>query len=328
MDRPCHRSATSPGVPSACSVLAIACLAAAATAAAAKQIEPLEPHRVETSDSPAPGPGKVDPPGDAESSPSHTNIFDLAAAPIDDELVTDRPDFTESTQTVPRGRGQLELGYTYTYDSGGGVRTQDHTWPEALLRLGLADGVELRLAWPGWSHTEEMYKERIDDRWTRVENRTDGCNDTNIGLKFHLREQQDLLPDMGIIVEMSLPSGAGDQSSGDVDPALKWLWSYDLTDRLAIAGNVNLAVPTSEQGRFFQTSASLSVATALTDRLGSYIEYFGFYPADRGNADSHYLNGGFTYLITNNLQADVRVGIGLNEEADDLFSGVGLSWRF
>lgn len=264
----------------------------------------------------------------AESPPPSTGFFGLPAAPIDDDLVTDRPDFTESALAVPRGRGQLEIGYTYTYDSGGGTRTHDHTYPEALLRLGLVDNVELRLSWSGWSHTEAMHKVRIDDRWTRVESRSDGCNDVGIGFKFHLLEQRGLRPELGVILETSLPTGADELSSDDVDPAVKWLWSYDLTDRLAVAGNLNFAVPTSEHGRYFETSASLTLAASLTDRLGSYVEYFGFYPSDRGQSDAHYLNGGFTFLITNNLQADIRVGMGLNEEADDLFSGIGMAWRF
>jgi len=58
------------------------------------------------------------------------------------------------------------------------------------------------------------------------------------------------------------------------------------------------------------------------------LEYFGFYPNDLGTDCAHFINGGFTYLITNNLQIDWRAGFGVNEEAEDFFTGVGLSWRF
>jgi hypothetical protein len=40
------------------------------------------------------------------------------------------------------------------------------------------------------------------------------------------------------------------------------------------------------------------------------------------------LNGGFTWLITENLQLDWRAGFGLNEEADDFFTGAGFGIRF
>ena len=257
------------------------------------------------------------------------NYFGLPAAPIDGPLVTDRPDFTESTVTVPDGRIQLEAGYTYTYDSGDGVRTQDHTYPEILLRVGLREDVELRLEWTGWSHVEEVFRERNDaGRRVKVRDRNDGGNDMNIGLKFHLIDQDGWVPDFGIIVDADVPTGANGQTSGDVDPAVKLLWAYDLTDKLALAGNVNFAAPTSDTGRFFQASSSLSLAAGITERLGGYVEYFGFYPGERGQGDTHFVNGGFTYLITNNFQVDIRVGMGLNDEADDLFTGLGFAWRF
>jgi hypothetical protein len=62
--------------------------------------------------------------------------------------------------------------------------------------------------------------------------------------------------------------------------------------------------------------------------MGSYLEYFGIYPNDRGSDCAHTINGGFTFPITDNLQFDVRMGVGLNEEADDLFAGSGLAIRF
>ncbi len=267
--------------------------------------------------------------GEVTDERSTVNYFGLPAAPIDEPLITDRPDFTESTVTVPRGRFQLEAGYTYTYDSGDGMRTQDHTYPEFLLRVGLDDDVELRLTWAGWSHMEEAFRERNDaGRRVKDRDRDDGGNDMNIGLKFHLIDQDCWVPDFGIIVDADVPTGAGGQTSGDVDPAVKFLWAYDLTDDLSLAGNINFAAPTSDTGRFFQASASLSLAASITDRLGGYVEYFGFYPSARGQGDTQFINGGFTYLITNNFQVDIRVGMGLNDKADDLITGVGFAWRF
>ena len=48
----------------------------------------------------------------------------------------------------------------------------------------------------------------------------------------------------------------------------------------------------------------------------------------KGQGDTQFINGGFTYLITNNFQVDIRVGMGLNDKADDLITGVGFAWRF
>jgi hypothetical protein len=81
-------------------------------------------------------------------------------------------------------------------------------------------------------------------------------------------------------------------------------------------------------GRFVQSSASISLGVSLTDDVGAYAEYFGFYPASRGADCSHTANGGLTWRLTDNLQLDWRAGFGLNEEADDFFTGVGFAIRF
>ena len=58
-------------------------------------------------------------------------------ADLDEPLVTDRPDFTESSSTVGRGVNQLEMGYTYTHDEAGTTSTQSQSYPEFLWRAGI-----------------------------------------------------------------------------------------------------------------------------------------------------------------------------------------------
>ena len=42
----------------------------------------------------------------------------------------------------------------------------------------------------------------------------------------------------------------------------------------------------------------------------------------------YFADGGFTYLVTNNFQLDIRVGVGLNKHADDYFTGAGFAVRY
>ena len=59
------------------------------------------------------------------------------------ELITDRPDFTESSEVVGRGVVQLESGLTFASRM---PAVRQVTLPELLVRIGLGDRVELRLA--------------------------------------------------------------------------------------------------------------------------------------------------------------------------------------
>lgn len=273
-------------------------------------------------------PGPPDQAGVAPPGPEPRTRF-WERAPLTGPLVTDRPDFTESTDAVPYGHFQLEMGYTFTYDREQTDRVHSHTAPEGLLRLGMLENFELRIGWDGYQWSENLFETQTRaGRSVRREEWTQDSIDMSLGLKYKFLEQDGLLPHFGVIAEVSVPSGSGEASSGDVDPTVVLLWAYDLADGLSVAGNVGLGVPTDPEERFFQTTGSLSFAVALTDRLGAYVEYFGFYPNTARSDCAHSFNGGFTYLITENFQVDIRAGMGLNEEADDFFTGAGFAWRY
>ena len=249
--------------------------------------------------------------------------------PMQEPLITDRPDFTESTETIPAKHFQLEAGYTFTYDREGKRRVRDHAAPEFLLRIGLVDNLELRIGWDGYFWTQSRFEaETRSGRRIAREDWNQGANDLSLGFKYKFVEQDGWMPHLGVIGAITVPSGSAGVSSGDVDPEIVLLWAFDVTDSFAVAGNVGLAAPTDDGDRFFQTSASLSAAVALSQKVGTYVEYFGFYPNTEHSDAAHSVNVGLTYLINNNFQIDWRIGAGLNEEADDFFTGVGFAWRF
>src|SRR5262249_60602656 len=129
-------------------------------------------------------------------------------SPADKRLVTDRPDFTEASSTVGRGLVQLESGYTYFRDKTGGVRTTLHSTPEALLRVGMfAD-------WFEWRVGQNLFSERVTvesgDTIT-----TNGAGDLYLGVKLWLGEQKSCLPELGLILQMTVPTGTGALSAGE-----------------------------------------------------------------------------------------------------------------
>ncbi|MEX2218147.1 MAG: transporter [Phycisphaerales bacterium] len=234
-------------------------------------------------------------------------------------METDRPDFTEGTQTVPRGRVQLEGGYTFTRDRAGGVTVRDHTLPEALLRIGVVDRVEVRLGWEGYS-------------WTRAGGGggdDDGVLDGSLGFKARLLDQDGWVPDFAVIGEVSVPVGEEGKGTERFDPGVKLCWAYGLSERVGLAGNLNFAGVSGERHtRHLETSASLSLSFDVADHLGAYVEYFGVYPTERGRAEEHYFSPGLTFPIGPDLQFDIRAGVGLNDGAADLFAGAGFAVRW
>jgi hypothetical protein len=67
----------------------------------------------------------------------------------------------------------------------------------------------------------------------------------------------------------------------------------------------------------------------LCDQVGAYTEWFAIIPHSADTAATEqYFDGGFTVLVGNDVQWDIRAGVGLNDAADDYFVGSGLSIRF
>ncbi|MBT4868370.1 MAG: transporter [Planctomycetaceae bacterium] len=242
---------------------------------------------------------------------------------LDAPLVTDRPDFTEASSTVGRGVSQLEFGYTYTYNADDGTTDRSQSLGEPLLRYGVfSNWLELRLA---------LFP--VDQRVTMAgrSNSTAGTEDLYLGAKIALTPQECFLPEMALIPQMTIPTGSNAFSDGEVLPGVNWIYAWEINDFISTAGStqINRRVDEGTGRAYSELAQSWTIAYSLSDNLGAYTEWFVLAPnsADTDQTQ-HYFNGGFTYLINNDVQFDIRYGKGLNHAADDYFVGTGLSIRF
>ena len=101
-----------------------------------------------------------------------------AAAQMDEPLVSDRPDFTESTGTIAPGHVQIEGGITRQE-----IGEEDSlSAGEILVRFGLGERLEARLGVGSWTRIEVPGDE------------LDGFEDPTVGLKVRLTPPVDDRP--------------------------------------------------------------------------------------------------------------------------------------
>jgi hypothetical protein len=246
-----------------------------------------------------------------------------AAEKLAEPLVTDRPDFTEASSTVGLGVVQLEAGYTYSYDADNLASAVGHSYPETLLRIGvLAEWLEARIAWNYASGTATVFNEGRET--------ASGAEDLYLGFKWALTGQAGIMPEMAIITQMTVPTGSDAFTAGETLPGVSWLYGWDLNDWISTGGStqVNRAIDSVSDQPYAEFAQSWTIGYSLSDRVGAYTEWFAFCP-DGADFDhnQNYANAGLTFLVNDNLQLDVRAGVGLNEAADDLFTGAGFAWR-
>jgi len=250
---------------------------------------------------------------------------------LDEPLVTDRPDFTEASSTVGRGVAQIEFGYTYTYDSTAGVSVRSQSFGEPLLRYGiLANWLEFRAAlFPVVERTVQADPTLPPGIARR--NTTAGTEDLYLGFKIGLTPGDGHLPEMAVIPQMTVPTGSPAFTDDEVLPGVNWIYGWELTERLSTAGSsqINRVIDDGTGRAYLEFAQSWTFGYAITDNFGVYTEWFALIPHSADTAQpQHFFNFGFTYLINDDIQWDIRYGTGLNRAADDYFVGTGLSIRF
>lgn len=229
-----------------------------------------------------------------------------ASAQHSDPIIAERPGFSSSPWTLAPGVLQVEGGYKYS-QYGDGIDIDDHTLPLLLIRVGMLDRLELQINWAGIS-------------WVDANGRDfSGANDLSLGVKWQVSGRNAAVP-LGIFAGLSLPVGTSELTSDEVDPALGLFWSFSgIAD---FFGTVALSDSDDESSLVNAAGVSFS----LDQNRGAYVEYFGTFT--ERSRPAHVLNGGITLLRSNDLQLDVNVGLGLNDEAPDFFVGAGMAYRF
>jgi hypothetical protein len=239
------------------------------------------------------------------------------------ELVTDRPDATESAVTVPKGSVQMEFGATWGLERSSDARLGLFEAPGVLTRVGWFERLEVRLAWPGWA--ESVLE------GTGIRHRAAGLADPEIGAKWNVLRHD--LADIGLIAHVTLPIGHEDVSARGPDPSLVLSVAHPLGSRASFGWNAGYEVTTvgraaGDRRRLGRWSYSGSVAMDVAERWGTFIEAFGSVPGSEPTPAMHLLQGGVTWRPTPLIQFDVAAGGGLNAAAPDRVVTTGVSFRW
>lgn len=250
-------------------------------------------------------------------------------------IATDRPDITESAQITPVGWLQYEGGYQFGHSEEvmpGGSITDAHQIEE-VLRFGINRRFEVRAV-------INANTERIDhpSTWNDPMRRT-GISPVTFGFKYNLIRESDVLPQTTWLSHISNSwISAGDYASvypEQIFHEQRLMLEKTLTSRLGIASNIGVAGGLNgSEGLFNEGMFSLALGYDLGHNYGVYAEYFSeWYFAGTQFSATPYFDGGFTRLLSNDLQLDIYAGFDLSQYTNSakqtkrLFFGTGVSYR-
>jgi hypothetical protein len=233
-----------------------------------------------------------------------------AFAQEEEKIETDRPDQTETSAIVPRGRFQMENGFIHTKEE---ASSHEMMLPTALSKFGVTDNVEVRLI------TNLVYNKTPDST-------TVGIEPVTIGFKVNLWKQKGLLPETSFIGEVMLPNVASKKYKQQyLAPELQLLFSNKITDKFAIG--YNLDVTWNGESAMPGYEYTVSPEFEVSDKISVFIELYGF--LEEHSRTDNWADSGFKFFINKNIQLDIAGGYELtaHNHYHRFYETIGFSFR-
>jgi hypothetical protein len=240
-----------------------------------------------------------------------------------DEIETDRDSFTPATTLAPRCRAIVELAHSFIDNR---TVPETHSFPELLVRYGASDWLELRLGWndevggagsPVSGNVPSDFGE---------EDALERAHRMLYGLKAWMSEQNAWRPESAVILQAFTPTGGAET---DTELSATYVFGWTLQNRWVWDSAIRYSTASREEDSFAVWAPSTVLKIPLGEQWKAHVEYFGVFSDRRADETvQHFVSPGAHYLITQDLEIGVRVGWGLNREAPNFFSNVGLGWRY
>lgn len=228
------------------------------------------------------------------------------------QIVTDRPDQTEASSTVPKSSLQVESGILVGYEGKNQNAFQQLLLPSTLFRYGIGEKIELRFV----NQVESL---RNLSSGTEIR----GISDLEIGTKIQIFQKEGVNTEIAFLTHLILPVGSEFISGESFGTVNKLALSHSMNEQVEIGYNVgyNHFGNNSSLG---DLTYSLALGIGITDKIGLYVEPYG----DIIELETLQANfdAGFTYLYRSNIQFDFSWGTGLNHTMN--YVSVGGSWNF
>jgi len=235
----------------------------------------------------------------------------LALSSIDNfgqELVTDRPDQTESSITIETHTFQIESGLAFeNYEKG---IQNNFIGPSTLLRYGVSDNFELRFVF-------EHQKTEIGLDGANID--FNGLNDIEIGAKIQVLEDSDKNTEIAFLSHLVIPTAKDELTTNNFGVVNKLAVSHSISDKVGLGYNIGYDLVAKQSALTY----SLALGFSISDVVGFYIEPYGSW-AEQNQFESNF-DTGLTFLLNPNFQLDVSYGTGLNHEMN--YIGAGFSWK-
>lgn len=245
------------------------------------------------------------------------------------EMSTDRPDLTESPYTVDAGHFQIEMDVVnYSHDrrnpDRAPVTVESVSFAAVNLKLGLCDRVDLQVLLEPYSRV------RIHDRATGMVERHRGFGDITTRLKVNFWGNDGGKTALGMMPFVKLPSNQDGLGNNAMEGGIIFPFAAELPAGWGMGAmtEVDFLEDGDGRGHHAEFVNTITFGHDIVGDLAGYVEFFSAVSTERGSPWVGSVNFGFTYGLTDDIQLDTGLNIGVTRSADDLNPFLGISWRY
>jgi hypothetical protein len=274
------------------------------------------------------GPCMADDPAPAKDKRGF-HLFNPTPRKLMREMATDRPDKTESAYTVDAGHFQFEMDiatYAYDRDRAGGADVRADAWAVAPvnLKLGLTNNIDLQVI------LEPYNRLRIDDRLAGTVQLQQGFGDVTTRLKINLWGNDGGRTALAIMPFVQFPTNRDGLGNNLVEGGVIFPFAAELPLGWSLGAQAEIDFLASDLSDGYDAAFlnTVSFGHDIAGKLAGYVEFFSEVRARRAIPWIATVDIGFTYALTEDIQFDCGVNIGVTKAAPDLNPFLGLSWRF
>ncbi|QSE96231.1 transporter [Fulvivirga lutea] len=226
-------------------------------------------------------------------------------------IFTDRPNVTDAVNVLNKGTMQVEVGYLNSTTDFGTSEVTFSTIPNFSFKYGLTDRVELRLL-TNYGVLDSPGQDNIS-----------GLTPITFSPKFFLIEQDGIIPKASVTTAFTF-SDTGEEAFQveDLNYNFRLLFEYQF-NKLTWTNSIGYDFLDNDNSALAYTTV---LGYPITDKLGSFVELYGFGESDTSDAAQN-LDFGFTYLVSNKLQIDAIYGFNIDDNADSTIFGFGFGYK-
>ena len=246
------------------------------------------------------------------------------------EMSTDRPDKTESAYTVDAGHFQFEMDlFSYAHDqdkSGGGdMSTDAYAIAPVNLKFGLLNNVDLQVVIDTYNSV------RVHDHLAGTVEKKSGFGDVTTRLKVNLWGNDGGRTALAMMPFVKFPSNQDGLGNDAVEGGVIFPLAVELPAGwgMGLMTEVDFLRDEPDDGGYHASFVNtVTFSHDICGKLGGYVEFFSEVSTEEDSEWIGTVDLGLTYGLTDDIQLDAGVNIGVTDAADDINPFVGMSWRF